>query len=761
MSIPTSRNAPCHCGSGKRYKDCHGAFAGRPREESPDKRVRGVHVVPPIGHAANVKAPAGNRLDAPQRAKVLREQARAEWMRGEAGAASTCRAAIEYAPEDVAAWNLLGQILRGTDATASEGAWRHALVLEPSNAEASFHLGNLSRERGNAEAAILYYEHALAVAAGHPGVLNNLGLALEAIGARDRAAACYRQVLAADPQQTDAVGNLANSLFEREEFGQAATMYDALFSIRRDVPASVWARGGMTYQRLGNLDAAEGCFREAARRMPDDIRIQLNLGTVCSELKRYADGDAAWLRALELDPRNPYALSMLAHGRQHRCAWEGLDSLFAEINQLLESEPGVADHPISPFATLSMPTSLLAQLRAAQRWRAQFAPTPAIPRPNATIVAGERLRVGFVSSDFRDHPMAHLSMEFWERLDRDRIETFAYGIQAADPGAIGKRIVNAFEHFADVSGTSDMQVAQRIAADRIAILLDLNGYTTNSRARIFAFRPAPIQVNCLGFPGTLGADWYDYAYVDRFSAPEAMQPYFTERFLYMPNASFPSDTTRAPKGAGLARAECGLPESVFVFCCFNNAYKILPSAFAIWMRLLAAIEGAVLWLLDANADAKQNLRREAARAGVNPDRLIFAPKVPVHRHVARNACADLFLDSFPYGAHTTANDALLAGLPVIACAGDTLASRIAGSQLHAIGLAELVTSRPKDYEEVVIRLARHPQQLHQFRTRLGVNRHTYPLFDMTRYARDFEEMVTRVWQDHVAPGAAESVHGPR
>lgn len=718
----------------------------------PDRPLGEVQFALPVEQAA--KALVGSGPDVPQRGKLLRERAREEWMRGEANAALTCRAAIEHAPGDVPAWNLLGEILRATDVAAAEEAWRHALALDPSNAEASFYVGNLSRERGEPKEAILHYEHALVTAPGHSGVLNNLGLALEAIGERDRADACYRQVLDADPRQPDALGNLASSLFEREDFRQAVAMYGGLFSIRRDVPASVWVRRGMAHERLSDLDAAEACFREAAQRMPDDIRIQLNLGTVCSSLKRYADADVAWLRALELDPHNPHALSMHAHDRQHRCAWDGLDRLFAEINQLLESDATAVDHPMNPFVPLAMPTSPIAQLHAAQRWARKFASTSPMARPNATVVKGERLRVGFVSSDFRDHPMAHLSMEYWERFDRDRIETFAFGIRTADPGPIGKRIANAFEHFVDVSEASDLQIAQRIRADRIAILFDLNGYTANSRDKIFALRPAPMQINCIGFPGTLGADWYDYVFVDRFSAPEAMRLYFTERFLYMPHMSFPSDTTRASSGGRLSRAECGLSESAFVFCCFNNAYKILPSAFAIWMRLLAAVEGSVLWLLDSNAEAKENLRREAARAGISPDRLIFALRVPVDRHVARNASADLFLDSFPYGAHTTANDALLAGLPVITCAGTTLVSRIAGSQLHAIGLPELVTSGPSDYEALALRLARHPKELDELRTRLAVNRQTYPLFDMARYARDFEDAVTRIWQDHIAPRAA-------
>jgi predicted O-linked N-acetylglucosamine transferase (SPINDLY family) len=360
------------------------------------------------------------------------------------------------------------------------------------------------------------------------------------------------------------------------------------------------------------------------------------------------------------------------------------------------------------------------------------------------------LRVAFVSANFRDHPTLHLSLEFWEQIDRARLEMFAYSLRPDDDNPFLRRARAAFEHFADVSQDSVSSIAQRIRADRIAILIDRNGYTLNAREGIFALRPAPLQINCIGFPGTLGAPWYDYIFTDRFSLPEPLQRFYTERPLYMPHMAFPSDTTRLPAGAPPARAACGLPEHGFVFCCFNNAYKILPEVFALWMRLLAAVPGSVLWLLDTSPEAKANLRREAQRAGADPARLVFAPVVSVGAHVARNACADLFLDTYPYGAHTTANDALLAGLPVLTCVGETLVSRIAGSQLAAIGLPELITTSFAEYEALALALATQPGLLQRYRDRLAANRSTTPLFDMARYARDFEDAMERVWTEHCA-----------
>ena len=657
MSAP--RNAPCPCGSGRRYKDCHGALA------------------PGSGEASASRS-------------------------GDAG-----------------------------------------------SAEADFVAGNELRRRGELAAAIERYELALKRTPAHPGVLNNLGLALEAHGQRQRAEACYRDALAADPRHVEATANLARLLADDERFGESADAYDRLVALRLDLPASVYVARGIAHQRAVDLRRAEASFREAVRIAPDDAAVHLNLGTACFEQRRYADAEPSWTRALELDPGSLYALSMLAHGRQHRCDWRDLDSLFAEINRRLESAPAQArsgSRP-NPFPLLSMPTTPRAQLHAAKLWAEGFAPARLAARPAAAFAPGERLRIGFVMDSFREHPMMHLSLEFWEKVDRSRLEMFAYSLHADDGNPYFRRAEAAFEHFADVSRESPARIAQRIRADRIGIVFDSNGYTENSRERIFALRPAPVQINCIGFPGTLGAPWYDYVFTDRFSLPERLAPFYAERPLYMPHMAFPSDTARLPAGPPPSRAACGLPETGFVFCCFNSAYKILPDAFASWMRLLAATPGSVLWLLETSVEAKENLRREAGRAGIDPQRLVFAAKAPVGEHVARHAAADLFLDTYPYGAHTTANDALLAGLPVVTRAGDTLVSRIAGSQLQAIGLPELVTDSPAAYEALAGTLAVQPAALEVLRDRLAAHRRTHPLFDMDRYACDFAEAMEGLWRD--------------
>jgi protein O-GlcNAc transferase len=685
---PISRNAPCPCGSGKRYKDCHGAIAT------------------PTASAASISETS------------LLDRARSALASG--------------------------------DRAGAQSLWRQVLASNPDDAEANFHIANGHREAGDPQAAISGYERALRAAPGNMAALNNLGLALEAVGEQSRASDCYQRVLCADPQQPDALGNLANAQFERGEFNASANTYDRLSAVRRELPVPIVVRRGIALRKSQRLEEAEASFRQAAARQPDDPQLLTNIGSICIEQGHFSDARQPLARAYELDPSDPYALAMLLHARAHLCQWNGIEELFAELRRMLDRDSFDGAWRVSPLPLLAMPVPPSSLLRAAVRWGRQYAAPYSASRPVESPLCRRRLRVGFTSSDFRPHPMAAVITEVLERIDRRRLETFGFGLVASDTGPIGTRIANAFEHFIDISELSDAQSVQRIRTEGIDVLFDLNGYTRNARPELFARRSAPVQINSIGFPGSLGVDWYDYIHVDRFVAPPWTQEQYSERFFLMPHSYYASDTVRASAARPPTRAACDLPDDAFVYCSFNNSFKILPDVFAIWLRLLAATPRSVLWLLDANADVRSNLRGEAARAGVAPERLVFAAKVPSAEHIARNACADLFLDTAPYGAHTTANDALLVGLPVLTCAGETFASRVAGSQLHAIGLPELVTSTFADYEALALALARDPARLAELRARLARNRQTQPLFDMAGYARDFEDGLIRIWQEHAA-----------
>jgi protein O-GlcNAc transferase len=750
-----ARNAPCPCGSGKRFKDCHGSTRSAPAETpSADSLLRLAQVAFAEGRASAAldlleRAIALDR----DRADLLRERARIEWTVADARAEATCRAALERAPNDVRAWNLLGEILGKTDPEASERAWQRALDLEPGDAETLFHLGNRLRERGQFEAAIDHYQRALERAPGHAGILNNLGLALEANGQKERAEVCYRRVLAEQSRHADALANLANLLQSQRRYREAVLIYEKAIAVRRDFPAKFWQSRGIALGELGALIDAEASFREAARLDPDGLDTHLDLGSLCIVANKFDEGEAPLVRALELDPGNPYAVAMLAYSRMQRCVWDGLDDAFAQLRGYLSDPNPRTRYSAVPFPLLAMPLGPELELAAARRWARRISTTFAAKQPLEAAVgrpAGARLRVGFVSSDFREHPVARLLVECWERIDRARTEVFAYSLVPEDRSAFGQRVVRAFEHFADLAAEPATAIAHRIRSDGIDVLLDLNGYTTHSKSEVFALRPAPVQASWLGYLGTLGVDWYDYVLTDRFAAPPGLQRFFSERFLYLPDCYCPSDTQREVETQVPSRTACGLPEQGLVLCCFNNSYKILPRVFAAWMRLLAQVPRSVLWLSASNATARENLRREAAARGVAPQRLVFAPLVSLSQHLARHVHADLFLDTTPYNAGTTANDALFMGVPVVTCTGETMVSRIAGSQLEAIGLPELVTKTLEEYEALALSLAGDAQRLAEIKRRLQANRHTQPLFDMARFTRALDDLLHAAWENRAS-----------
>jgi protein O-GlcNAc transferase len=747
-----ARNAPCPCGSGKRFKDCHGGFAGPAAAPTTAEELLRLAQV---RFAVNEPTSALELLErasalVPARAELIRERARVEWTLGRGDADATCRAALALAPTDVVAWNLLGEILATTDSAGAEAAWREALAIDERNPEALFHLGNRLRDRGEHDAAIAHFERALERAPGHPGVLNNLGLALEARGDAPRAEACYREVLAAQPQHADALANLANLLQGQERYREAVLAYEKALAVRREFPAKFWRARGIALSELGAFADAEQSFREAVRLAPDRLNTQIDLGSMCIVQDKDDEAEAPLARALELDPVNVYALAMLTNGRMQRCVWDGLAESFVRLRALIVDEKPRAHYNAAPLPLLAMPLGAELELAAARRWAQQIAARLAVKRlPEATSprLPGARLKVGFVSSDLRDHAVGHLLVECLERIDRARIEAFAYSLAPREAGAFEQRIAQAPEHFVDCSFQAAEEVARRIRRDGVEVLIDLNGYTTHAKSEIFALRPSPVQLSWLGYLGTLGARWYDYVITDRFVSPPAAQAFFEECFLYLPECYCPSDTRRTVATLRPTRAQCALPEQGFVFCCFNASYKILPEVFSVWMRLLSAVPGSVLWVAPSQATAAANLCREAAARGVDPARLVFAPRAELPQHLARQPHADLFLDTTPYNAGTTANDALFMGVPVLTCAGETMASRVAGSQLRAIGLPELVTTSLADYEALALALAREPALLARYRARLAANRGTHPLFDMARFTRALDDLLVAAWEN--------------
>jgi predicted O-linked N-acetylglucosamine transferase (SPINDLY family) len=440
----------------------------------------------------------------------------------------------------------------------------------------------------------------------------------------------------------------------------------------------------------------------------------------------------------------------------HCCDWRDFQANSAELIKAIEADKDV----VLPFDCLAIPSSLDVRLKCSQAWvRRNFASN------NHALWYGrgyehDKVRLGYVSADFRRHPTAFLSAGIFEGHDRSRFDVVGLAIGPNDGSAMRARLEGAFDKFIDCAALTDDAIADRVKAEEIDILVDLNGFTIHARTEIFARRSAPVQVNYLGFPGSMGADFMDYIIADAVLIPPTHQHAYSEKVAYLPHCYQPNDRECHIAERQFTREECALPDQGFVFCCFNNNFKIMPETFDSWMRILARAEGSILWLLKDNQASAENLKRHAADRGIDPSRLIFAERMELSDHLARHRLADLFLDTLPYNAHTTASDALWAGLPILTLIGETFASRVAASLLTAVELPELIADSVEQFESVAIELAAVPSKLAAIRDKLARNRLVTPLFDTKRYIGNLEaafQAMHRRFRDGLRP---EHIHLP-
>jgi protein O-GlcNAc transferase len=663
---------------------------------------------------------------------------------------------------------------RGDNATAARLIGR-AVAAKPDYVEALSNLGAVYRALGKPEEAIAAARRAIGSDADFAQAYCNLGGALEDQGRLDDALDAYREAARRNPGFTEASVNAANLLRKLGRLGEALAICETIIAERPDSPEPCFSLGNIAkelnrpgaaaaaYRRalalrpsyaeaavnLGNVLQAQGTYEEAVdsyRRAiaacPGLAAAHFNLGAAFDNLGRLDEAIASFRTAVALDPSLLGVRVWLHHRRRFACDWDRIDEEEAELRARLATDAG----DIHPFAVLDMATSPAEQLHVGRAYASRISAAAARFRHEKPAIATpRRLKIGYISADFCRHATAHLVVELFERHDKSRFEIFAYSLNRDDHSELSERLRSAFDHRVELHDCTDEAAARRIHADAIDILVDLKGYTKDARTGIMAYRPAPIQVSFLGFPATMGADFIDYIVADPIVLPMDQQCFFDEKIVHLPHSYQPNDSKRLVADLAPTRAECGLPDGAFVFCSFNNSYKITPSFFDIWMRLLAAVEGSVLWLLETNELVKDNLAREATARGIDPGRLVFAPKRPVPDHLARHRLADLFLDTLPYNAHTTTSDALWAGLPVLTCMGETFAGRVAGSLLHAVGLPELVTRSLEAYEALALRLAREPYTLAGLRDKLLTNRLAMPLFDSASYTCHFEAALAKMW----------------
>jgi protein O-GlcNAc transferase len=639
------------------------------------------------------------------------------------------------------------------DMDKAVAAWQAALGVEPTNEAALIGLAGHLRDTGKVEEAAERFRTALRQAPDNVNFATNLGIMLRQLNRLDEADRLYRTLLARDPGQPGALHGLADGLLRQERIDEAlvgfrrAVRADPLMSEAHDGEARA-------LEKLLRYEEAAASFRRFLCLRPQESRAWYNLGTMQENLIRFLSAIRLYDRALRVDRAFTLAWSKIGH-KLMMCDWRDYEENERAILRHIRHEGGHI--PAIPLVYMaSTPTDQL--LNARRQIEHNELPKVEAFR-SVTVFAAprtprERLTVGYVSGDFREHAVAFLIAELFELHDRARFRIAAYSNGPVSDQPMRHRLEQAFDHLVDVRDLSPLDMARRIHEDGVDILVDLSGHTRHSRLEVFALRPAPVQVTYLGYPGTTGADFFDYILVDPIVAPPEHQPFYSERLFPLPDCYQPNDRKRQVAPVVPSRAECGLPDEGLVFCSFNHAPKITPTVFSIWMRVLAAVPGSVLWLLMPEEPAVDNLRRAAAARGIDPARLIFAPRRILPFHLARFRVADLFLDTFPYNAHTTASDSLWVGCPILTCMGDTFPSRVAASLLVNVGVPELITRSLAEYEETAIRLAHDPDQLKGFRDRLKANRDRCALFDTPRFTRNLERGYERMWEAYRTGGVA-------
>lgn len=551
-----------------------------------------------------------------------------------------------------------------------------------------------------------------------------------------------RSALAMAPNHPGLLQMLGVVLMRQARPAEAIEFYDRLLAMNPGM-ADVWNNRGYALQDLGKPGEALASYDRALSLKPRYGEALNNRGQLLLSHRRVGEAAETYARLLEVDPTAAYVQGSLLAARMSNGDWTDFEALHEAVEQrLLKGEPG--DNPVSLGWHSGSPHL---HLRCAEIYAQREIPSVVDKAPPARISPQGRIRLGYLSGDFHDHPMAYMFAPLFETHDRGRFETFAFSYGPDDRGPMRSRLRAAFDHFCDLRGKSDRDAAEEIRGRGIDLLVDLAGYTAGNRAAILAHRPAPLQIGFHGFG--MGVPFMDYLVSDRQTVPEELQAHFRERIVRLPGCWIATDTSEAVPEATPSRASQGLPESGFVFCSFNTIYKITPTVFDTWMRLLGQVRESVLWLKNDGDIAAANLRREAERRGVDGARLIFAGRVPLGEHLARHRLADLFLDTFPYGAQTTASHALWAGLPVLTMRGATAVSRVSASILETAGFSDLVVDSLDDYYRLALEMAREPERLRDLRRRVKAARES-PLFDAARYRRRVEKayglMLERQWR---------------
>jgi predicted O-linked N-acetylglucosamine transferase (SPINDLY family) len=677
--------------------------------------------------------------------------------------------AIDLNPNVAAAYNNLGiglsDLKRYEEAIAS---YNKAITLKLDYAEAYNNRGAALRELKRLEEALASYDKAIALKPAYGDAYNNRGNALSKLQRHHEAIASYDKAILLIPDNAEAHRGRGDALLHSKDYTEAPILnekafllapkhlrvfvlnefiallrvktcekalasYDRAIALEPDYAEAYNNRGNALYE-LKRLVEALANYDKAITLKPHLAYVYVNRGNTLNDLKRHEEALESFDKAIALQPNFEFLLGDLIHTKMSICDWSNLETMIAQLANKINGAEKVS----RPFPILAATNSPELLRKAAEIYTLARNPlNDALPKL-AKHQRRNKIRIGYFSANFRNHPTSNLAAELFEKHDRSQFEITAFSFGPFTNDEMQQRVVLAFDKFIDVRYQSDEEVAILARELGIDIAVNLTGFSQGCRTNIFSMRAAPIQVNYLSYPGTMGAEYFDYLMADPILIPESNQGCFAEKIVYLPNTYQVNDSKRRISAKKLTRAEVGLPEDAFVFCCFNSNYKIVAAIFDSWMRILKRVNDSVLWLFEDNAKAASNLQKEAEIRGICAARLIFAPPTSHPDHLARHRLADLFLDTLPCNAHTTASDALWAGVPVLTQIGETFAGRVAASLLTAIGAPELITSTPEEYESLAVELATNPAKLADINHKLAENRLTTPLFDTQLITKHIE-----------------------
>jgi len=720
----------------------------------------------------------------------------AEYQKGDLSEAENdCLNILDNHPANAEAHYILGLVLlKKGDAENALKRLSRVIEIDPGLAEAHYLSGVIQQGAGDLDAALAAYKNALKARPEYPEASCNLGAIFHALGQPDNAAACYKDALSFAPGNLQIEYNLARTYQANKQLELAAEHFLKILELepgfleaRFNLGLTLYAQGrvsnalkhfmqilalkpdhtgalnncGNIYMQQCLYDSAITAFEQALSQEPDNPQIHFNLGLCLKEDGQFSSATYCFRKALALDPAFAKATAELYRCNQTLCDWRNHAHATGELIEITRTCLQNSDvSPVYPFDSLSLPFTP-ETLREIAASHANIISRNAGAGGRHFIKyrhpGGTQLRIGYVSQKFNNHAGAHLIASLFGLHDRSQFQLFAYSIGENDHSIYRQRIEQSCENFIDVSGENFTGVAQRINDDGIDILIDLGVYNTHSLTEIFALHPAPVQVSYLGYPGTSGASFYDYIITDRTVTPPDQQKWFSEKFAYLPHCYQVNDDRLELLKDIPPRSTCRLPEKAFVFCSFNNSYKIEPVMFDVWMNILARIPESVLWLLDHNPEAKANLRREATARGIDSKRLVFAEKLPKDFHLARHRHADLFLDTRLYNAHTTASDSLRVGVPVLTMPGTTFASRVAASLLSTVNLPEMIATNLDEYADISIEYSTNKRFSEKIQRKLSTNINSTPLFNTPLYARHLESAFRQMWDIYTSGAKPQQI----